>query len=44
MLLLALVLLLAAAIWSAIQRAWPLALLAAGLLLWVASTHPALHL
>jgi hypothetical protein len=41
--LLALACLLASAIWSAIQRAWPLVLLAAGLTLWLLSTTP-IHL
>lgn len=44
MLLLALICLLTAVVWSAFQRAWPLMLLAAGLLLWAASGHPDLHL
>jgi hypothetical protein len=44
MLLLALVCLLASAIWSAINRAWPFMLLAVGLLLWALSTYPSLTL
>lgn len=44
MMLLAIICLLAAAIWSAIQRGWPFMFLAVGLLLWAVSTHPALTL
>lgn len=45
MILIALVCFLAAAIWAVVlsPRAWPLALIAAGLLFYVLSGHPTLH-
>lgn len=44
MVLLALICFLASAIWSGILRAWPMALLALGLVFYVAAGQPGLHL